>query len=122
MLADANTRPLLRLFSLRHEFPTEWNRFVNSPASAMNTMTVDLAATRFPYFAQGRQIAFREAKVLGASKSGAPPQMAVAPGQAPPSPGSVDWTGQQDPGPWTVGTAADPKSIEDVFLILAYTI
>ena len=32
LLADAASRPLSRLFSLRHEFPTEWNRFVNAAA------------------------------------------------------------------------------------------
>jgi hypothetical protein len=122
LLANANTRPLVRLFSLRHEFPTEWNRFVNSQAPGMTTITVDLGTTRFPYFAQGRHIVVREARPLGRSKSGAPPQLAIAPGQTPPGPGSTTWTGQQDPGAWTVGTTADPKSIEDVFLILAYTV
>jgi hypothetical protein len=122
LLADANTRPLRRLFSLRHEFPSEWNRFVNSQASGMTTITVDLSATRFPYFAQGRHIVVREAKLLGRSKSGGPPQLEIAAGQAPPDPGSTTWTGQQDPGPWTVGTTADPKSIEDIFLIVAYTV
>ena len=118
----ANTRPLERLFSLRHEFPTEWSRFVNSQASGMTTITVDLGATRFPYLAQGRHIVVREARPIGRSKSGGPPQLAIAPGQTPSDPGSAVWTGQQDPGPWTVGTTADPRSIEDVFLILAYTI
>jgi hypothetical protein len=122
LLADANTRPLMRLFSLRHEFPSEWNRFVNLQASGMTTITVELGTTRFPYLAQGRHIVVREVKALGRSKSGAPPQLAIAPGQTPPDPGSTGWTGQQDPGPWTVGTTADPKSIEDIFLILAYTV
>jgi hypothetical protein len=122
LLADASTRRLRRFFSLRHEFPTEWNRFVNSQASAMTTITVDLGMTRFPYFAQGRHILVREATPSGRSKSGTPPQLAIAPGQTPPAPGSTSWTGQQDPGPWTVGTTADPKSIEDVFLILKYTV
>jgi hypothetical protein len=53
LLADAARHPLSRLFSLRHEFPTEWNRFVNTPAAPVNAMTVDLAAARFPYFALG---------------------------------------------------------------------
>jgi hypothetical protein len=122
LLANANRRPLERLFSLRHEFPTEWTRFVNSQASGLTTITVDLGGTRFPYFAQGRHIVVREAKPIGRSKSGGPPQLAIAPGQTPPDPGSAVWTGQQDPGPWSVGTTADPKSIEDIFLILAYTV
>jgi hypothetical protein len=122
LLADATTRPLVRLFSLRHEFPSEWSRFVNSQASGMTTITVDLGTTRFPYFVQGRHIVVREAKPLARSKSGAPPQLAIAPGQTPPASGNTQWTGQQDPGPWTVGTTADPKLIEDIFLILAYTV
>jgi hypothetical protein len=88
----------------------------------MTTITVDLGATRFPYIAQGRLIVVREAKPIGRSKSGGPPQLVIAPGQTPPDPGSAVWTGQQDPGPWTVGATADPKSIQDVFLILAYTV
>src|SRR5262245_16827976 len=38
--ADAGTRPLRRFFSLRHEFPMEWNRFVNTPTAAINSITV----------------------------------------------------------------------------------
>ena len=48
ILKDAATLPLLRLFSLRHEFPTEWHRFANAPMSPMTAMTVNLAAVRFP--------------------------------------------------------------------------
>ncbi|HMB28852.1 MAG TPA: hypothetical protein VKS99_12140, partial [Blastocatellia bacterium] len=43
-LRDAASRPLFRLFSLRHEFPTEWYRFVNSSTSGIDSITVDLAA------------------------------------------------------------------------------
>jgi hypothetical protein len=88
----------------------------------MATITVDLGTARFPYFAQGRTIVVRQATLSGRSKSGGPPQLAIAPGQAAPDPASTAWTGQQNPGPWTVGTTADPKSIEDIFLILAYTV
>jgi peptidoglycan hydrolase-like protein with peptidoglycan-binding domain len=122
LLATASVRPLLRMFSLRHEFPGEWYRFVNSPASAETTMTVDLGAGRFPYFAQGREITISGAKVLARSKSAAAPEIAIAPGTTLPASSNSDWTGQQDPGSWTVGTSADPKSIEDVFVVLAYTV
>lgn len=122
LLATASARPLLRLFSLRHEFTGEWNRFVNSPTSAATTMTVDLGAARFPYFAQGRQISICSAKVIARSKSAAAPDFAIAPGLTLPGSGSSEWTGQQDPGSWTVGTSADPKTIEEVFVVLAYTV
>jgi len=46
---------LNRLFSLRHEFPTEWQRFkasTDTPASFQCRITPD----RFPYFLQGKTI------------------------------------------------------------------
>jgi hypothetical protein len=120
-LADATAHPLLRLFRLRHEFPNEWRRFKNTPASAQTTMAVDLAIARFPYLVQGRQIAIREAKVLARAISGPEPQVGVGPGTAAPAATASTWTGQADPGPWTIGTASDPAVVEDIFLILAYT-
>jgi hypothetical protein len=122
LLADATRRPLSRLFSLRHEFPTEWNRFVNMPTAQVNAMTVDLAAARFPYFAEGRTITIREAKVIGRARSGQSATFAIAPGSAPPDPPSPGWTGQQGPGAWVVATSTDPKSIEDAFVLVAYTV
>lgn len=122
LLGDATARPLFRLFSLRHEFPGEWHRFVSSQISAMTTMTVDLASARFPYFTQGRTVTIQQASTVVRSKSGAPPSVMIAPGQAPPDLTQAIWTGQDNPGPWTIGTSADPKLLEDVFVILAYTV
>jgi hypothetical protein len=42
------------LFSLRHDFPTEWSAFVNAPAGANFTAT--LRKEYFPYFAQGATV------------------------------------------------------------------
>ena len=122
LLGDATARPLFRLFSLRHEFPGEWHRFVSSPVSAMTTINVDLASARFPYFTQGRTVTIRQASTVVRSKSGTPPQVMIAPGQAPPDLTQAVWTGEDNPGPWTIGTSADPKLLEDVFVILAYTV
>jgi hypothetical protein len=83
---------------------------------------VDLAAARFPYFAQGRTITICEAKVLAQSRSGQPATIAIAPGSTPPDPASPSWTGQQGPGAWTIATSADPASIEDAFIVVAYTV
>ena len=118
LLGAADGQPLFRLFSLRHEFPSEWRRFVSAPAAA--TMTVDLAATRFPYFVQSREITVRQATVIARTKSGTPIQVDVAPGHAPPSLSPSPRIGQDTPGPWTFGTA-DPKLVEDIFVILAYS-
>lgn len=120
LLGAVNAQPLLRLFSLRHEFPSEWRRFVSSTPSAVNTMTVDLATARFPHFAHSRTITVKMARVIAGTKSSAPVQVAIAPGQATPDLTQSAWTGQGDPGPWTVATDSDPKLVEDVFVIFAY--
>ena len=121
LLEAADAKPLFRLFSLRHEFPSEWHRFVGAPASAINAMTVDLAATRFPYFVQSREITVRQATVIARTKSDTPVQAAVAPGQAVPDLTQNPWTGEGSPGPWTFATSSDPKLVEDVFVIFAYS-
>jgi Tc toxin complex TcA C-terminal TcB-binding domain len=49
---------LLRFFSLRHEFPADWYRFLNpGPGSIKGlSMTLDLAIARFPYQFRGKSI------------------------------------------------------------------
>jgi hypothetical protein len=123
LLGGAGDQRLLRLFSLRHEFPSEWHRFVSAPPSetGINVMTVDLAATRLPYFVQGREITVEKAMVMPRTNSTSPSQAAIAPGQAIPDLTQSPWTGEGDPGLWTFGTNADPKLVEDVFVIFEYS-
>jgi hypothetical protein len=49
---------LLRLFSLRHEFPGEWFRFLNptDAAATGQSASLDLSAIRFPYQYRGKTI------------------------------------------------------------------
>jgi hypothetical protein len=48
---------LVRLFSFRHEFPTEWYRFLNPPETKDGqTLEFELAQDRFPYLFRGRNI------------------------------------------------------------------
>ena len=134
-----NSRGLVRLFSLRHEFPSEWHRFVTSQPSAnnVNTMTVDLATTRFPYFVQSREITIIKATVFERSSSVSLPEIGIAPpGIVLPTIGASEWvrgpgpgpglaqgtlTKQGTPGLWAFGTNSDPKSVEDIFVVFAYT-
>ena len=132
-------RTLVRLFSLRHEFPSEWHPFVSSPPDAGgSTMTVDLATTRFPYFVQGRNILINKAMVFEKTSLDTKPRigLGVAPGPSitslvestwvdDPRPGlakggSIVLGGQ--PGPWTFATKSDPNSVEDVFVIFEYSV
>lgn len=50
---QAEQSGLALLFSLRHDFPTEWSAFVNST----NDFTATIRKDYFPYFAQGKEIA-----------------------------------------------------------------
>jgi peptidoglycan hydrolase-like protein with peptidoglycan-binding domain len=119
-LGNATTHPLFRMFSLRHEFPTEWQRFLNSTTPGIKSMTVDLIAARFPYFAQNREITVTMAQLVTRARSGDAVQVAIAPGQAISDLTEDFWTGSATPGQWTIGTNSDPKLMEDVFVILSY--
>jgi Tc toxin complex TcA C-terminal TcB-binding domain/ABC toxin N-terminal region/Neuraminidase-like domain/PA14 domain len=46
-----------RMFSLRHEFPSDWYNFLNSQASSPDlSMTLNLTQERFPFRYRGRKI------------------------------------------------------------------
>ncbi|HET8924381.1 MAG TPA: choice-of-anchor D domain-containing protein [Candidatus Acidoferrum sp.] len=50
--------PVPRLFSLKHEFPSEWYKFANPPsAAASQTLTISLGIERFPFLYRGKTIA-----------------------------------------------------------------
>jgi hypothetical protein len=57
-LKDATDQPLMRLFSLRHEYSTAWYRFLEaSPAGAADQfLTASLAKERFPFAFQAKKI------------------------------------------------------------------
>jgi hypothetical protein len=120
-LADASAAPLLRLFSLRHEFPNEWHRFINAPQAATTAITVNLVPERFPYFVHGRTVTICQATVMVRAISGPAPQFAITPGPAPSTSASETFTGDEAPGPWTVSTGADPKTVQDVVVIVSFT-
>jgi hypothetical protein len=49
---------LTRLFSLRHEFPTDWNTFLYPPDQTApdQTMTINITQDRFPFQYRGKRI------------------------------------------------------------------
>jgi hypothetical protein len=123
ILGDITGSPLVRLFSVRHEFPAEWYRFTSSPNGAPTSVTLDLGADRFPYFAHGRPVQIRQARVLARSGAGPEPVVAIAPGMAtPPDLSQPTWEQPAQPGPWTLGTGADPHSLSDLFVVVSYSI
>ncbi len=55
MLSGTNGIVLARLFSLKHEFPTEWYQFWH-PTDATSTIQLDLSQERFPFLFRGKSI------------------------------------------------------------------
>lgn len=53
MIKEAKTSGLVRLFSLRHDFPNEWHKFASSVSENFQAM---VRKDFFPYFAQGFDI------------------------------------------------------------------
>jgi peptidoglycan hydrolase-like protein with peptidoglycan-binding domain len=121
-IATAKTgQPLQRLFSLRHEFPTEWQRLVNSPAVPA-TMLLNLAPSRFPYFAQGKTIGVQEAQVLARAAAGGSMPATIAPGANPQDLSKTTWTDPATAGPWTISIGSGSAGIGEIFVILTYTL
>jgi hypothetical protein len=85
-------------------------------------MTLELAVSRFPHFAQARTIKIHEAKAIVTGKFGGAPAVATAPGETIADLSQATWAGEADPGPWTIGTTSDPRTIADIFIVVAYTV
>ncbi len=105
--------PLLRLVSLRHEFPSEWQRLITSPGTS--SVTLNVSQERFPFFVQGKTINISKAEATARVKPNGPAlQFTVSAGAS----SSGQTTGP--PGPWTVaGTST--RDLEDLFLVFQYT-
>lgn len=61
-LATGPQNDLVRFFSLRHEFPDAWYRFLNLGAASGTgqSMTLDLSRVRFPYQFRGKTISINK--------------------------------------------------------------
>ena len=55
---------LTQMFSLRHEFGTEWSRFLNSVSGFTRSVTMPLTRERFPFLFQGRNITINEIELF----------------------------------------------------------
>jgi hypothetical protein len=63
--AFPNQNNLVRFFSLRHEFPTEWYKFLNPLGSDIaQSMMLALTKERFPFQYRGKKIAISQIDLL----------------------------------------------------------
>ena len=56
--AELADQPFMRMFSLKHEFPTEWNRFINSIDDDLSIVNLSIVIKKdhFPFITQGSGI------------------------------------------------------------------
>ena len=61
-----NQKDLQRLFSLKHEFPTEWYKFLHpsDPTTTSQSMQIALGNERFPYQYRGKTITQTQAELV----------------------------------------------------------
>lgn len=139
VLADSETG-LARMVSLRHEFPGEFHHFLNPGEGLPQQVTFELGPRHFPYGLQDRDpqllagegvtVLIKQAKGDPLDAGGVPLTVrgASAPGA---------WTREGDVhsskfplagdpfGAWALDAGVegfDPQSVEDVLLLLRYTI
>jgi hypothetical protein len=63
--ADLSTQPLMRMFSLHHDFPTEWHRFLHpGVAGSDQVLNLTIGRERMPFFTQHRGIVIMKIDVL----------------------------------------------------------
>lgn len=91
----------MRLFSVKHEFPNEWYRFLRptDQNAASQSMTMDLAMERFSYLFRGRTLAaskidvflnFRDGTSIRDYGAGSPLGFTLTPDGGDPLPAQLD--------------------------------
>jgi hypothetical protein len=64
-VAELSEQPLMRMFSMRHEFPTEWHKFLHPSAQGgEQILSFTIGKSRLPFFAQDRDIVVMKVEVF----------------------------------------------------------
>jgi hypothetical protein len=140
MLVSLKDTGLMRAFSARHEFPTEWYTFLNPPAaSADQTLTLNMDADRFPYFASMVNIKIRKVELVADTTLSSIPAIQVVPAPGNTSPLNISDAyyapmlrlvldyGGKPPGTWTItNPATNPRlasdKVNDLIVIVHYEV
>jgi hypothetical protein len=68
-------KPLARLFSLKHQFQTEWHQFTHPAAPAVDTFTIDKERFPFLFRGQSKTLTVRKVHLYALLKHGAEPAL-----------------------------------------------
>ena len=75
-IGEEAAKPQARLFSLKHEFPTEWYQFTHTAAAAMGAFT--LTKERFPFLFRGKTLTAGKVSLYAVLKHGAEPALPLS--------------------------------------------
>ncbi len=143
-------RGLAQMFSLRHEFSTEWSRFLNPAAGADQSLTMALTRERFPFLFQSREITINAIELFVKVRPGfldhnqSTVKITLAAGETAPTsetaqPGDILplelWNGllhasrnfSSPPGAFTLNAwrntdeSLEPNAIQDILVVCRYT-
>lgn len=142
MLVGLKDKGLMRAFSAKHDFPTEWYAFLNpASSSADQQLALDISGSRFPYFASLGLIKITSIELVADTNlteiDGL--QVTPAPTNTPLNLTAdnkygallrlvLDYTSaKKDPGSWTITNAAgNPRltsdKLRDLILIVHYEV
>ncbi len=142
MLVSLKDNGLMRAFSAKHDFPTEWYAFLNpSSASADQQLVLDITGDRFPYFASLAQIKITKIEMVADTSLTTIDNLQVvpAPSNTPLNLTQDNYYGsllrlvlnytssKKDPGTWTLkNVVANPRlmsdQLRDLILIVHYEV
>ena len=67
--AELTDQPLMRMFDMKHEFPTEWHNFLHPASEAEeHLLGFTIGKERFPFFAQDRAIVVMKVELFARCK------------------------------------------------------
>jgi hypothetical protein len=116
VIKGANASGLIRLFSLRHDFPSEWHRFVNGTGNFEATIKKEF----FPYFVQGKTIKISNSLLIRV-QTGKPIKQGINENQI-----VIDLIASQDNAEFTLSlpgsTVLQRDQDTQVFLVVNYAI
>ncbi len=69
---------LYRMFSARHEYPTNWAQFLNPPTGAEQTLSLELPPERFPFFTHGLEVKVSAIDVIVHTIGGEPGKLSLS--------------------------------------------
>jgi hypothetical protein len=75
-IGEEAAKPQARLFSLKHEFPTEWYQFTRTATAAVGTFT--LTKDRFPFLFRGRTLNAGKVSLFAVLKDDANPAVPLS--------------------------------------------